>query len=81
MSVEFPIKHLSVLAYAQGFTLWHYKGSSCGMVMADLASQAWQDFLSSFTGFHPGDHLHLSCLDGGALLYLKPDGFTIMARS
>ncbi len=32
--MAFAIRNLSVLAYAQGFTLWHYKGGAATLEQA-----------------------------------------------
>ena len=53
----FSIRGLSVLAYAQGFTLWHYKAE-------DVPAQTlWADpdyFQSAKDMLAPGDQMHIS---------------------
>jgi hypothetical protein len=62
--MSFAIRNLSVLAYAQGFTLWHYKAGAdeLGDVAAPgfLADAA--DMLAS------GDMLLISARDGGRIV-------------
>lgn len=66
---EYPIRNLSVLGYAQGFTLWHYRSASLKVFLAEpsalLAQIAWDQIL-------PGDHMHISGPDGGALCVVRP---------
>lgn len=64
--MTFAIRNLSVLAYAQGFTLWHYKATG-----ATLASVQARGF------FHPaadlvagGDMILISASDGGAVAFV-----------
>ena len=64
--MDFTLRNLSVLAYAQGFTLWHYKAPSAKLAVLgqagffDLAS----DMLAS------GDMLLMSAADGGRLAFV-----------
>jgi outer membrane protein assembly factor BamB len=68
--MEFTLRGLSVLAYAQGFTLWHYKHPKAGLSVVsrpgffDLAS----DMLAS------GDMLFISAADGGRLAFVSTSG-------
>ncbi len=58
--MEFAIRNLSVLAYAQGFTLWHYRARG-----AQLAQTATTGF------FNPaGDMMLVSANDGGQVLFV-----------
>lgn len=66
----FEISHLSVLAYAQGFTLWHYRAprTPLGAVAADGFLQDAADLLAS------GDMVLVSAGDGGRVLYVSKHG-------
>lgn len=61
--MAFALRNLSVLAYANGFTLWHYKSSD----EQRLASRP-----SYFEGagdmLSPGDIIMVSASDGGRIL-------------
>ena len=63
--MRFAMKNLSVLAYANGFTLWHYKadGSRTGIVVPGFFDAA-SDMLAG------GDMLLASGADGGGLYCL-----------
>lgn len=59
----FAVRHLSVLAYANGFTLWHYKAD------APLAEAGAPDFFTSAADLlGTGDILMLSAQDGAQVL-------------
>ena len=64
--MSFSIRNLSVLAYAAGFTLWHYKGH--GATLADIASPGFfngaRDMLAT------GDMMMVSAVDGGTTIYI-----------
>ena len=62
--MAFAIRNLSVLAYANGFTLWHYKAGKDRLnqvVELDFFADA-ADMLAS------GDMLMVSAVDGGRIL-------------
>lgn len=66
--MAFAIRNLSVLAYAQGFTLWHYKAGPDRLdevaepgFLADAA-----DMLAA------GDVLLISAADGGRIAFVAP---------
>ena len=61
---KFAIRNLSVLAYAQGFTLWHYK-SGAGQ-LADAASPGFFDDARDMLA--AGDMLMISAQDGGRVV-------------
>jgi hypothetical protein len=67
---SFEAASLSVLAYAQGFTLWHYRaqGVMLGTVAADGFLQEAADVLA------PGDMVLVSAGDGGRVLYVTKQG-------
>ena len=68
----FAVRNLSVLAYANGFTLWHYKAGADPMAVVGEA-----DF---FTGANDllvaGDILLLSAADGARVLAVTDGGRT-----
>jgi hypothetical protein len=74
MIMVFSVRELSVLAYANGFTLWHYKAGAGGLPMAadpgffDPAA----DLLAS------GDMVLVSSPTGGRVLCVAagPEGVT-----
>lgn len=64
--MDFAIRHLSVLAYAQGFTLWHYKAvKGCtGHVAAPGFFNPAADMLAT------GDMMLISASDGGCVRFI-----------
>ena len=62
----FAIRNLSVLSYAQGFTLWHYRGPSNTLaeVLAPGFFNQAQDMIPA------GDMMHVTAQDGGATLFV-----------
>lgn len=65
--MTFAIRNLSVLAYAQGFTLWHYKAPS-----VPLSSIQSPGFFNSVADMlDPGDHILISAADGGSSAYVQ----------
>jgi hypothetical protein len=59
--MAFAVRNLSVLAYAQGFTLWHYAAKTDHL--ADVALPGFFDQASDIlTG---GDMMLISAADGG----------------
>jgi hypothetical protein len=68
--MAFAIRNLSVLAYANGFTLWHYKAGS-----DDQRRVANPGFFSEAGDMlTAGDMVMVSAVDGGRLVCLLPDG-------
>lgn len=62
------IRDLSVLAYAQGFSLWHYAGRGL-----PLSRMMVPGFFDQATGhIERGDHIHLSGADGGMCVVVGP---------
>jgi hypothetical protein len=59
--MAFTVRNLSVLAYAQGFTLWHY--ASKGDPLADVAGQGF--FNPAADLLAGGDMMLISAPDGG----------------
>jgi hypothetical protein len=63
---RFAIRDLSVLQFANGFTLWSYKAGD-----AFLSSITAPGFFNEARDIlRPGDHIHVSGIRGGAVLYV-----------
>jgi len=71
--MAFAIRNLSVLAYANGFTLWHYKAFEDRQetVASDGFFAAAGDMLAA------GDMVMVSASDGGRVLCVVPNGVAI----
>lgn len=62
--MSFAIRNLSVLAYAQGFTLWHYRAGA-----ARIAEIIAPGFFNAATDmFAVGDMVLISAIDGGTVV-------------
>jgi hypothetical protein len=68
--MAFAIRHLSVLAYAQGFTLWHYKAGETELAV--VAAPGFFDDAAEMLA--AGDMVMVSAVDGGRILVLAPIG-------
>jgi len=66
--MAFSIRNLSVLAYAQGFTLWHYKAEG-EWLEAVAAPHFFEDAADMLTA---GDMMMVSATDGGRMLCVAP---------
>lgn len=66
--MAFVARNLSVLAYAQGFTLWHYRGGADGI--ADVTAPEF--FVEAADLVAAGDMLLASAADGGRVLFAQP---------
>ena len=66
--MAFAVRELSVLAYANGFTLWHYKAGEIGVA----AVEAPGFFNDAADMLEPGDMMMVSALDGARLLCVTP---------
>jgi len=64
--MAFAIRNLSVLAYAQGFTLWHYKGGAA--TLAQAGADGFFDDASDMLA--TGDLMMVSATDGGRILFV-----------
>jgi hypothetical protein len=64
--MAFSIRNLSVLAYAQGFTLWHYKAGTAKLEQA--ATRGFFDNAADMIA--PGDMIMISASDGGRMLFV-----------
>jgi hypothetical protein len=65
--MAFALRNLSVLAYAQGFTLWHYKADDA---LESVASSGFFDQAVDMVS--PGDMMMVSAKNGGRVLCLTP---------
>lgn len=64
----FAIRNLSILAYAQGFTLWHYRGvDSCEEMSRPGYFDGASDMLAA------GDMLMMSSPVGGRIVVVAKD--------
>lgn len=71
--MAFAVRHLSVLAYAQGFTLWHYASKSDPL--ATVADTGFFDAASDLlTG---GDMMLISAPDGGRASLVHATGSSV----
>ena len=66
--MAFSVRNLSVLAYANGFTLWHYKAGS------DVLDQVGRRgfFAAASDMLTVGDIMMVSASDGAQLLCVTP---------
>jgi hypothetical protein len=62
--MSFAIRNLSVLAYANGFTLWHYKADADALPTVSGAGY-FDDAVDMLAG---GDMMLVSASDGGQVL-------------
>jgi len=63
-SARFAIRNLSVLAYANGFTLWHYKAGRA--LINDVMGPNF--FFESADMLTPGDLIMVSAADGARIV-------------
>ena len=74
--MSFAIRNLSVLAYAQGFTLWHYRGHvptlgatlTAPVTLAEIAAPGFFDPASDMLA--AGDMLMVSTPGAGQMLFV-----------
>lgn len=64
--MAFQNKNLSVLAYANNFTLWHYSTQD---TLDDIMSETY--FMPVKTLMNAGDVIIINCADGTAYRYVK----------
>jgi hypothetical protein len=72
--MSFAIRNLSVLAYAQGFTLWHYKAPAATLDV--LARPGFFDHATDMLA--TGDMVMMSARDGGRVAFVARCEPTIM---
>ena len=70
--MAFTARNLSVLAYANGFTLWHYKAGQDPLALAG----APEFFASADDLLTAGDILLLSAADGARVLCVTEGNLT-----
>jgi hypothetical protein len=84
--MSFAIRNLSVLAYAQGFTLWHYRanvptlgaGLTPPATLQEVAAPGFFDPAGDMLA--PGDMVMVSTPDAGRLMFVAhTDGGVRMA--
>ena len=63
---EFSVRHLSVLAYAQGFTLWHYKAPAAAL--SHLERPGFFNHAADMLA--AGDMMMMSAADGGRVAFV-----------
>jgi hypothetical protein len=75
--MAFAIRNLSVLAYANGFTLWHYKAGG-DRLAAVVARDFFADAADMLT---QGDLMMISAADGGRIVTVAApeDGLLVTA--
>ncbi len=71
--MDFAIRNLSVLAYAQGFTLWHYKAPTTPLTR--LRAQGFFDNATDMLA--AGDMVMMSARDGGCVAFVAQAGDTV----
>jgi hypothetical protein len=65
-TMEFAMRDLSVLAYANGFTMWHYKAPGREVTVIPGFFDAANDLLTA------GDLLLVSASDGARMMCVVP---------
>jgi hypothetical protein len=68
--MPFAIRNLSVLSYAQGFTLWHYRAGAARL--DDVANPGFFDDAADMLAV--GDMMMVSGADGGRILCVATSG-------
>jgi hypothetical protein len=77
--MAFSLRNLSVLAYANGFTLWHYKAGT-----EPLAATAAPGYFADAADLMaPGDMVLFSATEGGKIASVAGEGksLTLMAMA
>jgi hypothetical protein len=75
--MAFALRNLSVLAYANGFTLWHYKSGADKLTQAIAAGY----FADAADLLAPGDMVMLSAAEGGKIATIAGQGRQIVLMS
>lgn len=70
---SFVLKNMSVLAYANGFTLWHYNANT--IPMSEIKSTGHFDNASSVIAV--GDMVLVTASDGGTVLFVAFTGESV----
>ena len=71
------IRNISVLAYAQGFTQWHYR--SADHTIADVLAPGFFAVVADAGMVEHGDHILFSVADGGGSAILHKAGGVVVA--
>ncbi len=71
--MSFTIRNLSVLAYANSFTLWHYKATAS--VLAEVFARGYFDGVADMLA--SGDMVLVSAADGGEVLIVIVTGASV----
>jgi hypothetical protein len=71
--MAFALRNLSVLAYANGFTLWHYKSGADALTQATAKGY----FADAADLLAPGDMVMLSAAEGGKIATIAGQGKSI----
>lgn len=75
--MSFALRNLSVLAYANGFTLWHYKAGADDQVSTTDAGF----FAAAGDMLNAGDMVMISAAQGGRLVCLLPEASGLRAAA
>jgi outer membrane protein assembly factor BamB len=68
--MAFSLRNLSVLAYANGFTLWHYKAGADGLIEANNTGY----FADAADLMAAGDMVMLTGAEGGKIATVAGEG-------
>ncbi len=74
--MSFTLRNLSVLAYANGFTLWHYKAGNDNL--AEASNPGY--FADAADLMAEGDMVMLSAAEGGRITSVAGQGRRITLR-
>ena len=75
--MAFAIRNLSVLAYANGFTLWHYKAGRDALNQVEKSGF----FADAGDMLAEGDMMMVSAPDGGRILTIAAGGVGELATA
>jgi hypothetical protein len=75
--MAFSLRNLSVLAYAQGFTLWHYRSGAENLIQVS-APGFFEDASDMFA---MGDMVMISAPDGGRIVVMTQFGNQLEAAA
>ncbi len=75
--MTFAIRNLSVLSYAQGFTLWHYRAGAARL--DDVATLGF--FNKAADLLKVGDMMMISAIDGGRIVVIASTAIGVRAEA
>ncbi len=75
--MAFSLRSLSVLAYTNGFTLWHYKGNSD--TLREITAKGF--FADAADLLAPGDMVLISASDAGIIANVSGVGQSVIAST